>query len=120
MPGNEESFNEATFDAIDGGLIVFGTDVRIVRWNKWMATTSNRPEADALGKTLPELFPAADLKRLPSAIKTALGSSASTVLTNALNPSLLPLHNRSGRPLLHDITVSPVGLAPASGCVVFV
>jgi PAS domain S-box-containing protein len=120
MPGNEESFNEATFDAIDGGLIVFDTDERIVRWNKWMATTSNRPEADALGKTLPELFPAADLKRLPSAIKAALGSSASTVLTNALNPSLLPLHNRSGRPLLHDITVSPVGLARASGCVVFV
>ena len=75
-----------------------------------MEFASGRSAAEVYGKTLAEIFPGADLKRLPSAITSALASSASTLITNALNPNLLPLHNRSNQPLLHDITVSPVGI----------
>jgi len=107
-------------DAITGGLIVLDPSERVIRWNSWMHAASGHTAADASGKSLAEIFPTTDLKRLPSAIQVALTSGASTILTHALNPALLPLRTRSGRPLLHDITVSPVGSEPLSGCLIFV
>ena len=80
-----------------------------------MERASGCSAADVSGKTLAEIFPGADLKRLPSAITAALASSASTLITNALNPNLLPLRSRSSRPLLHDIAVSPIGSQPVTG-----
>ncbi len=73
-----------------------------------------------LGRSLSDVFAGVDLKRLPSAVRSALTFHAATILTHALNPSLLPLQTRSGRPLLHDITVSPIGDMPVTGCLVFI
>ena len=54
------------------------------------------------------------------AVEAALTSNASTIITHALNPGLLPLQTRSERPLFHDITVTPVGHPPAHGCLVYI
>ena len=113
MPLSEQDREKSILDAINGGLILLDTSERVNRWNAWMESASGRSAAEVSGKTLAEIFPGADLKRLPSAITAALASSASTLITNALNPNLLPLHNRSNRPLLHDITVSPIGTSPS-------
>jgi len=120
MSASDEIFSQGVLDAIDGGVIVLDPAERVVRWNAWMENASGHAEADARGKRLPDIFPGVDMKRLPSAIRAALASSASTILTHALNPSLLPLHTRSSRPLFHDITVSPVGNPQISACLVFV
>jgi PAS domain S-box-containing protein len=110
----------AVLDAIDGGIVVIDPAERVVRWNRWMASATGKAEADVLGRTLPEIFEGTPLKRLPHAIRSALQSSASTLITHALNASLLPLSTRSGRPLFHDITVTPIGNDPPSACVLFV
>jgi PAS domain S-box-containing protein len=116
-------------NAINCGLIVLDGNERVVLWNEWMEGTSGFSQAQARGRLLGEIFPASDLKRLASAIKAALVSSASTIITHALNPSLLPLHTKSNRTLLHNITVSPVGDPPilqpgglpaAAGCLIFI
>jgi PAS domain S-box-containing protein len=120
MSPSEQDREQSILDAINGGLILLDTSGRVQGWNAWMENASGFSAADVSGKTLAEIFPDADLKRLPSAINAALASSASTWLTNALNPNLLPLHDRSNRPVLHDIAVSPIGAEPVTGCLIFV
>src|SRR5690606_216758 len=103
---------ESVLDAIDGGVVVLDQGGRVVRWNHWMEVASGLSQAGALGRTLPEVFPDADLRRLPAAVSEALSTNASAIITHALNPNLLPLRTRSGRPLFHDIAVTPVGAPP--------
>jgi PAS domain S-box-containing protein len=107
-------------DAINGGLIVLDRDSRVLTWNAWMELASGRSEQEVQGRTLTEVFPDTELVRLDFALKAALTSRTSTIVTHAINPALLPLLTRSRRPLLHDITVTPVGPPPIRQCLVFV
>jgi PAS domain S-box-containing protein len=116
MSGTEHEF--AILDAIASGLIVVGTDRTIVHWNSWMASASRRSEADVIGQSLTQVFPEAQLRVLGRAIESAIESGASTLLTNALHPQLLPLTTLAGRPLLHDLVISPVGDGPPRACVI--
>ena len=104
-------------DGIAAGLIVLGADRTIVHWNAWMAAASRRAAAEAIGKPLDQVFPEI-VHGLDRAIESVFVAGASTLLTNALHPSLLPLTTRAGRPLLHDIVVSPVGDATRRQCVI--
>ena len=99
--------------AINGGVIVLDGASRVVLWNVWMRNTSGIPEESARGKLLAEIFPAAELQRLSAAVAAALTSGASTIISHALRPAVLPLHTRSQQALLHDIAVSPIGEAAA-------
>jgi PAS domain S-box-containing protein len=120
MPSDEVTDEKAVLDAINGGLILLDRHRRVVCWNAWMEAASGHLESDVHGKLLAEAFPGVDLGRLDSSIKAALTSRTSTIVTHAINPSLLPLQTRSKRPLLHDITVTPVGAPPIRACLVFV
>lgn len=111
---------EAVLDAIDGGVVVLDPGGRVVRWNRWMEVASGLPQDQALGRTLQEVFPHADLRRLPAAVSEAIASNVSAIITHSLNPNLLPLRTRSGRPLFHDIAITPVGRPPQHGCLVFI
>ena len=116
MSGTEHE--RAILDAVATGLIVIGADRTIVHWNAWMVSASRRVESDVVGERLERVFPDAELRVVGRAIESAIEAGASTLLTNALHTALLPLVTRSGRPLLHDIVISPVGDAPARQCVV--
>jgi PAS domain S-box-containing protein len=105
-------------DAVTGGLIVLDRAGRVVLWNAWMRLNCGITAEDARGKLLEEVFPGVDLGRLSAGISTALTSGASTIITHALNPTLLPLQTRSRQTLLHDISVSPIGQTPPEGCVI--
>ena len=105
-------------DGIAAGLIVLGTDRKIAHWNAWMVSASRHTAADVVGKTLAQVFPDAETHIVDRAVESAFDAGASTLLTNALHPELLPLHTRAGRPLLHDIVVSPVGDAQPRTCVI--
>jgi len=104
-------------DGIAAGLIVLGADRTIIHWNAWMAAASRRAAAEAIGKPLDQVFPEI-VHGLDRAIESVFVAGASTLLTNALHPSLLPLTTRAGRPLMHDIVVSPVGDAARRQCVI--
>ena len=112
------SSSASILDAINGGIIVLDRSGRVVLWNAWMRVSSGIAADEARGKLLGEIFPQAALSRLLAAIATALTSGASTVITHALNPALLPLQTRSRQALLHDITVSSIGDASPSGCAI--
>ena len=110
----------AVFDALNAGLIVLARDRRIRQWNMWMVAASGYPADAVRGKTLAEVFPDAELGRLGAAVGSALDSGVSSLLTHALHPSLFPLKTRSGRKLLHDITVCAVTASPEALCLIHV
>jgi PAS domain S-box-containing protein len=112
--------HSAILDAINVGLIVLDRDQRVVAWNAWMDSASGCSRAEVLGKSLAEIFPDADIKRLMSGVNAALTSQVPTILTHSLNPTLLPLTTRSHRTLLHDLTVSPVLDREDAACVISV
>jgi PAS domain S-box-containing protein len=118
MSSDRDKDEDAILNAINAGLIVLDRDERVTRWNAWMETATGHSRSYAQGKLLTDIFSGVDLKRLTSAIKAAQTSGASTIVTHAINPSLLPLQTRSKTSLLHDITVTPVGAAPDGGCLV--
>ena len=120
MTDSRDVSPQSVLDAVNGGIVALDRSEHIVLWNDWMKAASGIAAADALGRSLAEVFPGADLNRLLAAIKTALTSNAATLITHALNPHLLPLRSRSRQPLLHDTTISPVGEREITGCVVFI
>ncbi|MDY6948319.1 MAG: PAS domain S-box protein [Pseudomonadota bacterium] len=110
----------ALLDAINAGLIGLDRAGRIERWNAWMTSASGHSLAAIRGKLLTEIFPAAEHTRLHAAVTAALSSNASTILSHSINPSRLPLQTRSGRILIHDITVSPVIGGVDVACIILV
>jgi PAS domain S-box-containing protein len=117
---NECVAESAVLDAINGGIILLDDSERIVRWNTWMVSAAGYSAADVQGKLLTEVFASADLKALLAALRAALLSSASTMLAHSLHPSLLPLRTRSGRTMVHDVTISPVLTTANAACLMFV
>jgi PAS domain S-box-containing protein len=83
-----------------------------------MVSASGRSSAAVTGKTIAEVFPSAKLGAIERAIESALTGGASTLLTNALHLSMLPLKTLTGRPLLHDVVVSPLANPRSDGCLV--
>jgi PAS domain S-box-containing protein len=118
MLSDRDKDEDAILNAINAGLIVLDRNERVTHWNAWMEAASGYSRSYAQGKLLTDIFSGVDLKRLTPAIKAAQTSGASTIVTHAINPSLLPLETRSKTPLLHDVTVTPVGAAPGAGCLV--
>ncbi|HEV7139133.1 MAG TPA: PAS domain-containing protein, partial [Steroidobacteraceae bacterium] len=115
---NSPTSSDSVLDAVNSGIIVLDRDRRVVLWNRWMHTASGVAGHEARGRSLPEIFPQAELRRLSTAISVALISNASTILTHALNSTLLPLRTQSCQALLHDITVSPLGKTDTEGCLI--
>ncbi|HVC30374.1 MAG TPA: PAS domain-containing protein, partial [Steroidobacteraceae bacterium] len=115
---NSSPSARSVLNAISGGLVVLDQTRRVALWNFWMRAASGVPAESARGKLLAEIFPHAKLDRLTAAIATALTTGASTIITHALNPDVLPLKTRSGQPLLHDISVSSVGETAPEGCLI--
>jgi len=83
-----------------------------------MVSASGHASKEVAGKTIAEVFPSNRLGAIERAINSALTGGASTLLTNALHPLLLPLQTLTGRPLLHDVVVSPLAHPQSDGCVV--
>jgi PAS domain S-box-containing protein len=115
MPAPERQPLEGLFDAIDVGLVLLDGEHRIVGWNAWMDWASGIPVAAAKGRRFEEVFPNAP-PRVATAIAQALDLGASSLLTHALNPHVFALRTRSGKPLIHDISIRAVGRRPALQC----
>jgi PAS domain S-box-containing protein len=120
MATTPSSLDAAIFNAIDGGLVVLDKGQRVTHWNTWMEAASARSAAEVMGKQLGEIFPECRLTRLTSAVTSALTLNASSILTHALTPSILPLQTRAKREMFHDITVSPVGYPTTAACLMFI
>jgi PAS domain S-box-containing protein len=118
MPEHENDLLGAVFGALDSGLVVLDSDMRVVAWNAWLAAASGIPAHQATGKRLEELFRRAVSRRLASAISDALDSGASSLLTYSLHRAVFPLKTRAGRELIHNVSVRPIGQRPFSRCLI--
>jgi PAS domain S-box-containing protein len=118
MPRARDQFARSVLDALDSGLAILDRDRRVLAWNEWLASASGIPAAETSGKSIEELFPAVATDRLAAAVKAALEQGASSVLSHALHPTLLPLKTRAGRELIHNVAVRPVGDRPYLGCLI--
>jgi PAS domain S-box-containing protein len=118
MTEPEQKLLTATFDALDSGVAILDVKQRVVGWNKWLASASNVSADAARGKTLAEIFPGKQFDRLNSSISEALNLGASNFLTFSLNRGLLPLRTRAGLPLIHNVSVRPLGQLPYKYCLV--
>jgi len=54
--GRMREFNENILESLDDGLVVFDVDERIVRWNRALERFYGVKQADAIGRTLAEIF----------------------------------------------------------------
>ena len=115
-PGQE--ILATAFDALDSGVAIFDAEQRVIGWNRWLASASNVAPDEVLGKTLAEIFPGKTFERLTSSISEALSLGASSFLTFSLNRTLLPLRTRAGLPLIHNVSVRPLGTAPYTRCLI--
>jgi PAS domain S-box-containing protein len=114
----EQKLLAATFDALDSGVAILDSEQRIIGWNEWLATASGVSASVAMGKTLTEVFPEKPLARLNASISEALSLGASSFLTFLLNRGLLPLRTRAGLPLVHNVSVRPLGQMPYKQCLI--
>ncbi|NPU11405.1 PAS domain S-box protein [Bradyrhizobium sp. 83002] len=100
------------FDALDSGVVVLDRHQRIAFWNHWLQSASGIAPEQAVGRSLPALFPDASLDQLSICIADALTLGSSALLTHSLHPDLLPLRTRAGLPLIHNATARPLGSHP--------
>ena len=114
----EQSVKSSIIDSLQSGLIVLDSARAIVLWNAWMASAGRCTTAEAAGKTLVQVFPDANLEALLRAVDSAFSAGTSSLLTHALHSSPLPLKTRAGRPLLHDVVVSPARSGAEEICVI--
>jgi PAS domain S-box-containing protein len=117
MPEPETDSAEV-FDALDTGLTVVGADGRVLIWNSWLAAASDIAAELALGRSLEAIFPDGLPSRLNTAVNEAIASGASSLLTHTLHPRMLPLRTRTGKLLVHNISVRPLGDKPYSRCII--
>ena len=118
MPEADTRLLDEILDTLDSGVVVLDRQQRIVTWNGWMSTMSGVGAPAALGRTLDELFSETDLSRLSAAVVEALDLGASSVLTHKLHRAVLPLVTRAGAPLVHNLTVRPIGARPYKECLI--
>jgi PAS domain S-box-containing protein len=102
-----DTFDEV-FDVIDAGLIVLDCNGRVRAWNDWMAVASGIDATQARGCVIQEIFPEASSSRLATAVTEALDAGVSSVVSSSLHGALLPLRTRTGRRLIHNLTVRPI------------
>lgn len=114
----ERELLRATLDVLDAGVIVLDAAQRVIGWNEWMATASDISYRHAVGRTLAEILPQKPSARLAASISDALTLNSSSFLTYSLNRDLLPLRTRAGLPMVHNVSVRPLGKIPDLRCLV--
>jgi diguanylate cyclase (GGDEF)-like protein len=86
-----EGMFEEICDNVSLGLFCLSAELTIEYWNGWLAAKTGIAEADALGKTLADLFPGFNHPRFEWAAKQVLEHKSPQMLSQALNRYLIPI-----------------------------
>ena len=74
-----------------------------------MAAASGVSAESTRGRRIEEIFPHLSGTRLETAVTEALEFGVSSVVSSSLHRKLLPLKTHTGRRLVHNVTVRPIG-----------
>jgi PAS domain S-box-containing protein len=103
---------QGILDTLEIGAALLDERRRVLSWNAWLGRASRITALEALGRDFVEIFPQVAGTRLAAAIEDALAIGASSVLTHALNPGLLPLQRSDRSALRHGVAVLPMPGGP--------
>jgi c-di-AMP phosphodiesterase-like protein len=78
-------------DHTDNGMIIISNKWEVLFWNQWMEYYSEIPRANALGQRFDDIFSSLLTKRLRNSIEQSLKLGRSSLLSEKLNKSPLPL-----------------------------
>ena len=119
-PGQVADLFGAALGHCDNGVIILDDQAKVIFWNHWMADASGVAVTAAQGRTLAELFPGTNRARIEQAIRQALQSRQSSVLSRALNPEILPLvrHGREREAIEHQAIVKAIDARGGLFCLV--
>ncbi len=105
-------------NSLDLGVIVIADDRRISAWNDWIAHKAQVDAAEALGRTLVELFPALEGSQLLAAVERVFTAGLPTIMSHHFHPRVLPLVEVRGRvvePVEQSVVVRPLLAAEGRG-----
>lgn len=112
-------------EALDSGVALLDGDGRVTLWNPWMARASRIAGADAVGRTLAELFGDSVSESLLEAVASAIDYGMAAILSQQLHRRPLPLWRGRGakaEPMEQSVLVRPLtagGAVPGpGGCLV--
>ena len=113
--GRMREFNENILESLDDGLVVFDAGEHIVRWNHALESLTGVPRADAVGRTLSEMFDEPFVEALRAALhenpqgaslfkvplstgerRVAAADGAPAISRMLVNATAVPLQNPAG------------------------
>lgn len=101
----------AAANGINTGIAIIDSSGLVWFWNRWLEEKSGLPADAVTGKTFLELFPELNNGRLESATTAALEYGLTSLLSQSLNKSPLPLYENPSNPverLRQAIQVTPI------------
>ena len=117
-PFESTQLGGAVLDVLDTGIIILGDDYRIRIWNAWMERATGAKQAAVAGQSIWDVLPALVDSRLRDAVDDALEAGASSILSQSLHATLLPLRLPDGRPLLHNLIIRPLPSQDGPQCLI--
>jgi diguanylate cyclase (GGDEF)-like protein len=113
--GDRLEMLESVLGAMNVGAVVLDHAHRVVLWNRWMEQHSGLAADQVLGQDLFCLFPQLRGKRIDGAVQQALRNNLSSVLSQTLHKTPLPLYpcgaaGTSAAPLQQAVTVTPLAV----------
>jgi two-component system, NtrC family, sensor kinase len=100
--GRMRSFNESILESLDVGLVVVDGADRVVRWNRALETMFGLPPAEAIGRSLAELFDASFVESITAARRESPRGASLYRL------SLTPRASRPDGRVLVNVTTVPL------------
>lgn len=108
-------------DELDMGVVIVDAARRIVLWNTWMVRHSGISRRTALGADLFALLPAMAGGRVELAVRDALDTGLSAVISHHVNHDLFPLLRGDGMAderVAQSIVVRPTRTRRGVGCLI--
>jgi len=113
QPGpSQPDWAQKTIDLSDLGLFLLNENKEVTCWNQWMVKSSGIAAKEAIGKPLSVVFPHLSSVRFLNAIDDALTQGMPSVLSQKLNPHILPLYKVNQEKLAENLMSLMIMLKP--------
>lgn len=100
-------------NTVDNGIIVLNKKLEIKFWNRWLEIRTKIDAEDIVGKTITDVYPNINGKKLLRKIVTALTLKSTTFYTSQVNENLIEIElnkvtDKVFKNMQQDITITPL------------